>query len=147
MSTSGQLIRVLQFTKCSAMLLKFDLKPHADCFQTYCKDKGLLTCICSTVKIQAHTYCIIFKFVPCNSSFSPENKDHLRTMESEHNLKEGSIVVVSWIKKPEHQAPNQKMANVKVFCTSPTVANHLLMKCIFISNSRVVIIKDTQELI
>ena len=58
--------------------------------------------ICSTVKIQAHTYCIVFKFVPCDGSFLPENKDCLRMLESEHNLKEGSIVGASWIKKPEH---------------------------------------------
>ena len=35
--------------------------------------------------------------------------------------------------------------NVKVFCASPIVANHLLMERIFISNSRVVVTKDTQE--
>ena len=143
--TSGQPIRVLQFTEHSAMLLEFDSKPHADRFQTYCKDKGLLTCICSTVKIQARTYCVVFKFIPWDSSFSSENKDYLRTMASEHNLEEGSIVAASWIKKPKHRAPNQKMANVKVFYASPTVTNHLLMEHIFILNSRVVIIKDTQE--
>ena len=101
-STLGQLIRVLQFTEYSTMLLEFDSKPHADRFQTYCKDKGLLTCICSTVKIQARTYCVVFKFIPCDSSFSSENKDYLRTMASEHNLKEGSIVAASWIKKTKH---------------------------------------------
>ena len=52
-STSGQPIKALQFTERSAMLLKFDSKSHADHFQTYCKDKELLTCICSTAKIQA----------------------------------------------------------------------------------------------
>ena len=127
------------------MLLEFDLKSHTDHFQTYCKDKELLTCICSTTKIQAQTCRVVFKFMPCNGSFSPGNKDHLRTLESEHNLEEGSIIAALWIKKPEHQAPNQKTANVKVFCTSPIVANHLLMERIFISNSRVVITKDTQE--
>ena len=106
-STSGQPIKALQFTERSAMLLEFDLKSHADHFQTYCKDKELLTCICSTVKIQARTCRVVFKFVPCDGSFSPENKDHLRTLESEHNLEEGSIIAASWIKKPECQAPNQ----------------------------------------
>ena len=145
MSTSGQLIKALQFTERSAMLLEFNLKSHTDPFQKYCKDKGLLMCICSTAKIQARTYHVVFKFIPCDSSFSPENRDHLRTLESEHNLKEGSIAVASWIKKPEHRAPNQKTANIKFFCTSPTVANHLLMERTFISNFRVVVIKDTQE--
>ena len=76
-STSGQPIRVLQFTERSAMLLEFDSKPHTDRFQTYCKNKELLTCICSTAKIQARTCRVVLKFVPCDSSFSPENKDHL----------------------------------------------------------------------
>lgn len=77
MSTSGQPIRALQFTERSAMLLEFDSKPHADHFQTYCKNKELLTRICSTAKIQAQTCHVILKFVPCDGSFSPENKDHL----------------------------------------------------------------------
>ena len=99
--TSGQPIKALQFTERSTMLLEFDSKSHADRFQTYGKDKGLLTRICSTAKIQACTYHVVFKFIPCNGSFSPENRDHLRTLESEHNLEEGSIAVASWIKKPE----------------------------------------------
>ena len=132
------------FTERSTMLLKFDSKEHADQFQTYCKDRELLTRICSTARVQACTCCVVFKFVPCDSSFLPENKEHLRTLESEHNLEEGSIITASWIKKPERCAPNQKTANVKVFCASPIVANHLLRERIFVLNSRIVVIKDTQ---
>ena len=85
------------------------------------------------------------KFVPCDGSFSPEDENQLRVLETEHNLKVGSIIVASWIKKPEHCAPNQKIANVKVFCSSPIAVNRLLTEHIFIANSRVVVIKDTQE--
>ena len=144
-STSRQPIKALQFTERIAMLLEFNSKEHTDRFQTYCKDRELLTRICSTAKVQARTCRVVFKFVTCDGSFLPENKEHLRTLESEHNLEEGSIITASWIKKPERHAPNQKTANVKVFCASPVVANHLLRERIFVSNSRIVVIKDTQE--
>lgn len=126
MSTAGQPIKTPQFMECSTILLKFDSKVLANHFQLYCRDKDLLTRICSTVKIQTHTCQVVMKFVPCDGSFSPEDKSQLRVLEMEHNLEVGSIVVASWIKKPECHAPNQKTVNVKVFCSSPITTNHLL---------------------
>ena len=144
-STAGQPIKTLQFMEHSAILLEFDSKALTNCFQLYCKDKNLLTCICSTVKIQTRTCQVVMKFVPCDGSFLPEDKSQMRVLETEHNLEVGSIVAASWIKKPKCRTPNQKTVNVKVFCSSPITANRLLTEWIFIANSRVVVIKDTWE--
>ena len=145
MSPAGQPIKVLQFTEWGAMLLKFKSKDYADHFNTYCRDNNLLKQICNTVKIQQRTYRVVMKFVPCNGSFSSEDKAQLCTIEAKHKLDKGVIVVTSWIKKPERQSPRQKTANVKVLCATPSVAKRLLMEHVFIANSHVVITKDIQE--
>ena len=85
------------------------------------------------------------KFVPCDGTFTPEDKDQLHTIETDHKLEEGTIILAAWIKKPELCLPNQKTANVKVICSSPVTANELLLGRVFIANSRVIIIKDAQE--
>ena len=138
-------IKVLQFTERGAILLKFESKEYTDCFNTYCRNNNLLRWICSTVKIQPCMYQVVMKFVPCNGSFSPEDDTQLCTIEADHNLDEGAIVVVMWIKKPERRSPGQKTANVKVLCATPNTANRLLTECVFIANSHVIITKDIQE--
>lgn len=145
MSQNGQPIKALQFTERSAMLLEFESKEYADRFRAYCAEKNLLTRICSTAKIQTRSYRLVLKFVPCDGSFSPEDTSQLRAIETEHKLEEGTILAASWIKKPERRSPNQKTANVKLICSSPVTANRLLMERIFIANTRVIVIKDTQE--
>ena len=85
------------------------------------------------------------KFVTCNRSFAPDDEDQLCMIEADHKLKEGSIISAAWIKKPELHSPNQKTANIKVICSSPVTTNQLLLRRVFIANSRVMIIKDTQE--
>ena len=59
-------------------------------------------------KIQPHLYHLVMKFVPCDSSFSPEDQDQLCQIEIDHSLETRSIVAASWIKKPELPSPNQK---------------------------------------
>ena len=85
------------------------------------------------------------KFIPCDGTFAPEDEDQLCTIETDHKLEEGMIILAAWIKKLELHSPNQKMANVKVICSSLVTANKLLLGRVFIANSRVVIIKDVQE--
>ena len=145
MSPAGQPIKVLQFTERGAILLKFESKEYTDHFNTYCRNNNLLRQICSTVKIQPHTYQVVIKFVPCDGSFSPKDNTQLCAIEAEHNLDKGAIVAAMWIKEPERHSPGQKTANVKVLCATPNAANRLLTECVFIANSRVVITKDIQE--
>ena len=127
------------------MLLEFKLKDYTDHFNTYCRDNNLLKQICNTVKIQQCTYQVVMKFVPCNSSFSPEDEAQLHTIEAKHKLDKGAIVAASWIKKPERWSPRQKTANIKVPCATLSAANRLLTEHIFIVNSHIVIMQDIQE--
>ena len=86
-----------------------------------------------------------YKFIPCDGTFTPEDKEQLRAIEEEHKLESGSILSASWIKKPKHRSPNQKTANIKVICSSHIMANHLLLERIFIANTWVIVLKDAQE--
>ena len=122
----GQAIKALQFTERSAMLLEFKSPESANRFRKYSEEKDLLAHICAFAKIQPHTYCSVLCFVPCDGSFSPEDKAQLRALESDQGLEEGSIISAAWIKNLALQKHNQKTANVKLTCTSPEAANHLL---------------------
>ena len=75
------------------------------------------------------------KFVPCTGEFTPSDRSHLREIEEDLGLPEGSIMTATWIKKPENRSPNQMTANVKVICATAKVANKLLTEQIFIVNS------------
>ena len=124
-STSGCLIKALHFTKCNTILLELESSLPASCFQVYCKENNLLVCFCSMAYIQPCSYQIIMKFIPCDGTFTPEDKEQLRAIEEKHKLKSGSILSTSWIKKPERRSPNQKTGNIKVICSSPIMVMSL----------------------
>ena len=122
-SPTIQLMRALHFTEHSAILLKLDLKETTLRFLDYCTNNNLLSHFWSTAKVLPHTYCVIMKFVPCDGTFESNNKDHIHTIEIDHNLEPGSIILASWIKCPKLHSPHQRLANVKVTYSSPSVAN------------------------
>lgn len=136
---TSQLIKSIQLTECNAMLLEFGFSTSANCFKTYCKERALLTHICSTTKIQPCTYRLTMKPIPCDSSFAPNKEDQLQAIETEHKPEVSPILLASWIKKPKLHSPNQKTVNVKVVCSSPIMANLLLQKRVFIANARIMI--------
>ena len=143
---SGFAIRALQFTERSAILLEFDSVESVKRFKTHCAENSLLTNqICPSAKLQPHSFRVIMKFVPCTGEFTPSDRSHLREIEEDLGLPEGSIMTATWIKKPENRSPNQTTANVKVICATAEAANKLLTERIFIANSRVVVTKDLQE--
>ena len=135
----------VQFSKHNGLLIECDSNATATQVRSYCVEENLLTKISTSAKLQSRTYRLVLKFVPCNSTFNPDDTDQLQALEMSHGLAEGSISSATWIKKPELRAPNQKVANVKITCSSPLTTNHLLLKRVFIANTRVVIVKDTQE--
>ena len=144
-NTSSHLIKSIQFTERSALLIECESSNTANQLRTYCMEKGLITHLYSTAKIQPCVYCLVLKFVPCDGSFNPNNQEQLHILETEHKLEEGSILSAAWIKRPELWAQNQKTANVKITCSSPYATDHLLLERVFIANARIVIIKDTRE--
>ena len=145
LSVTKQPIKVLHFTKWSAILIELESSTTTQHFKTYCKDNNLLACICPSAKILPHTYQLVMKIILCDGTFAPEDEDQLHAIEADHKLEEGTIISAAWIKKPELHSPNQKTANVKVICSSLVTANQLLLGRVFIANSRVIIIKDVQE--
>ena len=145
LNTNSCLIKLLLFTNQSAILMECDTGTMAVWLKSYINEKNLLAQICASAKLQPHSFRLILKFVPCDRSFSPDDEDQLRVIEIDHSMVEGSIILASWIKKPELRSPNQKTANIKFICASPHVTNQLLTDRVFIANTRVVIVKDTQE--
>lgn len=135
----------VQFSKHNGLLIECDSNATATQVRSYCVEENLLTKISTSAKLQLHTYHLVLKFVPCNSTFNPDNADQLQVLEMSHDHAEGSISSAAWIKKWGLHAPNQKVANVKITCSSPLTANHLLLERVFVANTRVVVVKDAQE--
>ncbi|KAF8239332.1 hypothetical protein L208DRAFT_1237635 [Tricholoma matsutake] len=76
--------------------------------------------------LKAKGFNLIFSFVPCNGAFDPTDKSHITDIETDNALPPGAITSASWLKHIDHQAPNQMVASLKVVCSSPEFANHLL---------------------
>lgn len=140
------LICALCFTDRNAVLIELNSPEAANRFQAINVAHHLITMhICPSTTLVLFTYKIVMQFVPCDRSFKPTDADHLHQIEDDLSLPPHSITSATWIKKPKLRAPNQKVANVKIVCTSVEAANKLLMECIYISNSRVVTSKDILE--
>ncbi|KAF8799542.1 hypothetical protein BYT27DRAFT_7018197, partial [Phlegmacium glaucopus] len=76
--------------------------------------------------IKTKNYNLIFKFVPCTGDFDPSNPDCLTNIETNNGLPPGSITSASWLKRANRRSPAQSVASLKVSCSSPEAANHLL---------------------
>lgn len=143
--SSGFAIRAISILEKNAILFEFDSVDSAKRFQEYCEHNFLLARLCDSAKIKPRTYRLIFKFVPCDGSFDPNNNDHIRYIEEDQCLPQGAIVSASWVKRPELRSPNQKTANLKVICSSAEFANHFIKDRVYIANAKVEVKKDIQE--
>jgi hypothetical protein len=109
------------------MLLEFESTSAKDNFSAICaKDPSLLSAISPKARIRPRTYAVICRFVPCQGQFDPNDEKHLRNIERENDLAEGSITAASWCKHPDKRSPNQSTATLKVACLNPESANRLL---------------------
>ena len=79
---------------------------------------------------------------PVTAALNPQMQTTYTKLKMTSTSPPHSITSATWIKKPELRAPNQKLPNIKVTCTSAGAANRLLTKCLFISNIRVATSKD-----
>jgi hypothetical protein len=117
-------------------------------FRTYCTQFDLLTSSLGvSARVKNKAYNLVFRFVPCQSSFDPSDPDNISTIESENGLEPGSILSASWLKSPERRSPNQHVASLKVVCLSPEAANHLIRERVYVAGHVVNIRKDLCELI
>jgi hypothetical protein len=126
----------------SDFLIEFNNADTLALFTQYCEDHNLLLCICQSARIRPRTFPVILRFVPCDGSFDPNNRDHLRKVESENDLPQSSISSAAWCKRPELRSPNQFTANLKVRCASADAANQLLRDRIRVEGNLVSARKD-----
>ena len=55
------------------------------------------------------------------------NEQGMHKLGSSANLPENLLTQVSWIKNPERRSKGQQFTNLKILCSSPKVANNLIM--------------------
>jgi hypothetical protein len=126
-----------------ALLLEFESTASKDSFVKLCdKNPLLLQEIGPKARIRPRTFPIIFRFVPCSGLFDPNNDSHLRNIERENDLVDGSIVSATWCKRPEKRSHNQTTATLKVACLNPETANKLLTGRIRVDDHLVNVRKD-----
>ena len=139
-------IRGIQTLERGAYLFEMNSPAAADRFRTYCSDFDLLTSSLGvSARVKDKAYNLVFRFVPCQSSFDPSDPDHISAIETENGLEPGSITSASWIKNPERRSPNQHVASLKVVCSSPEAANHLIRERVYVAGHIVTIRKDLRE--
>ncbi|KIM73080.1 hypothetical protein PILCRDRAFT_15528 [Piloderma croceum F 1598] len=127
-------IRGIQTLERGAYLFELNSPAAADRFHSYCVEFDLLTASLGvSVCVKDKAFNLVFRFVPCQSSFDPSDPDHISAIKTENGLDPGAISSASWLKKPERRSPNQNVASLKVTCSSPEAANHLLRERVYIA--------------
>ena len=126
-----------------SMLLEFDTVDSKIQFVDMIdKNPALLAELSPRAHIRPCTYAVIFHFVPCNGPFDPNVDEHLRNIENENDLPANSIMAALWCKRPDRRSPSQTTATLKVACTNPDIANHLLTGRIQVEDHLVTVCKD-----
>jgi len=91
----------IQYFERGAFLLNMDSPKSANRLKTYAIKPGstlITTTFNKSASFKPKGYNLIFKFVPCTGDFDPSDKAHLASIETNNNIKPGSILSVSWIK-------------------------------------------------
>ena len=76
-------------------------------------------------RVVPRTCDMMIRFVPVG--WTPHETDALRTFETDNSIPTNSILAASWIKNPANRYNGQAFANVKMVCTSPEIANRLIL--------------------
>lgn len=139
------IVRGVQTQERGGLLLELDSKASATRFCKYSEETDLLSRFGIETNITAKLVQVVFRFVPCNGDFKPENREHLNAIEDDLGLPNRSIMAAKWIKKPERRTTNQKVANVKFLCATPQTGNKLLTEPIYIAGNRISARKDLKE--
>jgi hypothetical protein len=138
-------IKGVQILPRGDILLEFSTASMVPLFRRINKEYDLTMCIAPDATIKDRMYPVILKFVPCNGSFSPSDREHLDDLETNTGLDSGSIVSAAWIKPPHARAAKQTVANLKVLCATTEAANRLLTERIYIDGHLVKAHKDLRE--
>ena len=140
------IIRGIKTLERGAVLFELNSPAAAARFRSYCSEFNLLTSYLGrAAHVKNKAYNLVFRFVPCQGNFDPYDLDHIATIETENGLAAGSITSASWLKKPERRSPNQHVASLKITCSSPEAANHLLRERIYVAGHVITVRKDLRE--
>ena len=91
------------------------IKEHPDSLQAPFRNQ---------VKILSRLYPVVVRFMPTH--FQTDSAG-LRELETNAKLDPHSIARATWIKDPSRRTPNQRCANIKIYCETPEAANSLIM--------------------
>lgn len=139
-------IRGIQTLDRGAYLFELDSPSSADRFRSQASFTDLLTSHLgesATVKPKGHN--LVFSFVPCDGAFDPSDALHIAELEKTNFLPPGAITSASWLKRADRRSPGQTVASLKVVCSSPEHANHLLCERIYVAGRVVSVRKDLRE--
>lgn len=101
--------------------------------------------IAPSASIILPTYYLICRFVPCIGPFDPSDHSCLDEIESRHNLSKGAITSANWVRDPEQRKPEQRVANLRITCSSADAANMLLTQEVLIGDRAVIVAKDKKD--
>ena len=130
--------RTVQIFGNSRMLIEMNSPEAADWMRTN-PDRILGDVMKCKTSILKRSHTVIARFMPTSFVISPTS---LKILEEEQSLPPGSIQNATWIKDPTKRAPDQKFANIKLFCSSPESANNLITGPAYVMGSRLSIQKD-----
>ena len=125
----------------SRMMIEMNSSDAANWIRTHL-DRVIGNILKGPVKILARTYTVVARFVPITFDPTPAN---LKELEDAMDLPNGSIQEASWIKHPSKRTGHQKVANLKIFCTTSEAANTLINGPSYITGSRISIQKDIRS--
>ena len=131
-------VKIISIFGSNRLMIEMNTSEAAEWMRTNA-DRILSQLLNSTVKVINRTNVIIARFVPITFEISAKN---LSTFEDEADLPKGSIQHATWIKPAARRHPDQTVANMKIFCTTPEAANQLINGLIEILGSRLSIQKE-----
>jgi len=70
---------------------------------------------------------------------------HLLELEYDNNLTLNSITSAMWLKCPDHCFNTQTTVFLKVICSTPEMANHLLSKRVYVAGHSITVTKDLHK--
>ena len=123
------------------MMIKMNSSNAANWIHTHldCIIGNILKC---PVKVLSQTYTVVARFILIMFDSTLAN---LKELEDAMDLPNSSIQEASWIKHPSKCTGHQKVANLKIFCTTPESANTLINGLTYITGSRISIQKDIRS--
>jgi len=103
----------------------------------------LMESLGSSVHIKDRTFNLLVPFVPITTKV--DDKHMLREIEKTNNIPSNSITQMKWIKDPQRQGRNQRVAHTLMSLNNPKAANKLICDGTYLDYGRLHPYKDKKE--